>query len=345
MNFRIRFAFALVTLGAASPAAAGFYSGISGVTPGAIDNPIARSRFTTFENSVVSYDPAPGVGLNFRSPTTGLASLGELYSPVLNPNGTNVPFDKRYQPEAGTEPNPSHDGSRFSPFGGDVTSTSDSYGFIGIDRPGSITLGFSAAIYDGAGADFAVFENGFGFGGANSLFAELAFVEVSSNGRDFSRFSAVSLNTAPTAVSGAFQGYDMTNVYNLAGKHASNWGTPFDLAQLRGDALVTAGLLDLSSIRYVRLVDVVGSGPLVDASGAQIPGIARDSLGNPILDNWLTYDSAGFDYVGLPTGAVGVVYSVAVPEPASWLLSASGVAAVGLLASRARARASARRGA
>ncbi|WP_435020090.1 PEP-CTERM sorting domain-containing protein [Tundrisphaera sp. TA3] len=342
MNRPIGLLFVLLCLGLAGPASAGIYSGISGVTPGAIDNPIARSQLLAFESRVVSYDPAPGVGAGFRSPTTGLASLGELYSPVLNPNGTNVPFDRNYQPAVGTEPNSFHNGSAsFSPFGGDIRSTSDTYGFIGIDRPGSITLGFDTPITDGAGADFAVFENGFGFGGANSLLAELAYVEVSSNGTDFARFASISLNTAPTTVSGAFQGYDMTNVYNLAGKHASGWGTPFDLSQLGNDALVAAGLLDLSRISYVRLVDVVGSGPLFDPTGAAVQGIARDSLGNPILDNWVTYDSAGFDYLGLNVGAVGVIN--AVPEPGTWLLCSAGMAAVGLASRRVRTRSAAPR--
>ena len=330
-------ALALLAFVATTPAFAGPYSSILGVTPGAIDNPIARSQFTAFETSVVSYDPAPGVGANFRSPTTGVVSLGELYSPVVNPNASNVPFDKRYQPAVGTEPNPGHNGATLSPFGGDIHDTTDSYGFIGIDKPGSITLGFATAITDGAGADFAVFENGFGFGGPNSLFAELAYVEVSSDGINFARFQSISTNTAPTTSAGTFQGFDMTNVNNLAGKHAANWGTPFDLSQLSVDPLVSAGLLDLTSIHYVRLVDVVGSGPLFDASGGEIPGIARDSLGNPILDNWLTYDSAGFDYVGLNVGAVGVVHSAAVPEPASLALVALGAAGV-LIAARRKNR-------
>lgn len=326
---------ALALLLPASAATAETYSGPVGFTPGARDNPIARSQLRTFESSVVRFDPAPGVGPNFRSPTTGFASLGELYSPV--PRGSsNVPFDPRYQPQVGTEPSPFHDGSRVSPFGGDINDPNDSYGFIGIDKPGSITLGFNAPIFDGAGADFAVFENGFAFGGPTSLLAELAYVEVSSNGLDFARFASISTNTAPTTVSGAFQAYDATKIFNLAGKHAANWGTPFDLGELASDSLVAAGLLDLSAIRQVRLVDVVGSGPLLDVNGVAIPGIARDSLGNPILDNYLTYDSAGFDYVGLRTGAVGVLN--AVPEPSSWATGLVGLGLIGVVARRRRRR-------
>lgn len=323
----------------ASAAMAGPYSSYQGVTSGAPDNPIQRSQFTVFESSVVLYAPAPGVGSNFQNYTSSVASLGELYSPIPSPSGTNSPFDKRYQPQTGTEPSSLHQGSAVSPFGGNINDPADSYGFIGIDNPGSITLGFGGnVIYDGPGADFAVFENGFNFGGPTSLLAELAYVEVSSNGTDFARFDSISLNTAPTAISGTFQGYDMTNVYNLAGKHASNWGTPFDLNELATDPLVTGGLLDLSSIKFVRLVDVVGSGPLLDSSSNVIPGVARDSIGNPILDNWVTFDSAGFDYLGLQTKAVGVVHA-AVPEAGPLALALAGfTAALG-----ARWRQSARR--
>ncbi len=210
----------------ATPAIAGPYAGISGVTPGAPDNPIPRASFSTWETSVVNYSPAPGVGASWQNYTTGIASLGDLYSAVPSPTGTNTPFNKIYAPQTDTEPNSFHDGSAvFSPFDGNVNDPNDTYGFIGVDQPGSITLGFGAnKIVNGPGADFAVFENGFQFPSGNSLFAELAYVEVSSDGTDFARFPSISTNTAPTAVSGTFQGYDMTNVYNLAGKSAANWG-------------------------------------------------------------------------------------------------------------------------
>jgi hypothetical protein len=328
---------AVATVGSAGP-----YAGISGVTPGAPDNPIPRSAFTTFESSVVNYSPAPGVGAGFQNYQSGIASLGDLYSPVPSPTGSNTPFNKIYAPQTGTEPNSFHDGSAvFSPFDGNVNDPNDTYGFIGVDQPGSITLGFgNNKIVNGPGADFAVFENGFQFPSGNNLLAELAYVEVSSDGTDFARFPSVSLNTAATAVSGSFQGYDMTNVYDLAGKNAANWGTPFDLSELANNPLVTAGLLNLNDVRYVRLVDVVGSGQLFNASGNVIPGIARDSLGNPILDNWITYDSAGFDYLGLNVGSVGVVHSAPVPEPATLAIGITGFVTAALVRLRRRVRSS-----
>lgn len=310
----------------------GPYSGPSGVTTAAPDNPIARADIDVFENAVVDYSPAPGVGPGFGDFTTGFAPLGDLYSPLNAPNTSNFnngmisSFDRTQAPATNTKPSSFHAGSGTSTeFNGDVNDLNDTYGFIGIDAPGSITLGFEDGIRNGDGADFAVFENAFGFGGPTSLFAELAFVEVSSNGSDFARFDAISLNTAPTATAGSFQGYEVTNIYNLAGKHATNWGTPFDLQELTTHTLVTGGLLDLEDVQYVRLVDVVGSGQL-EFGGETVVG-ATDSLGNPILDSWVTFDSGGFDYLGLPTGSVGVIN--AVPEPVAILPALLAFASLG----------------
>ena len=61
--------------------------------------------------------------------------------------------------------------------------------------------------------------------------------------------------------------------------------------------------VNLDSIQFVKLVDIPGNGAYLD------------SLGNPILDNWLTTGSGGFDF-RLPAGlGVGVIH--AVPEPAT----------------------------
>ncbi|MDP0499687.1 MAG: PEP-CTERM sorting domain-containing protein [Verrucomicrobiota bacterium JB022] len=182
--------------------------------------------------------------------------------------------------------------------------------------PGSITLSFTQPIYNGAGADLAVFENGFAFGTPNGLFAEFGFVEVSSNGVDFVRFPSLSLNDAalPGGFGSAFSGFDVTNVYNLAGKHSAGFGTPFDFDDLAGDALVTSGLVDLDSISFVRIVDIPGDGSFVDSEG------------NPILDNWATTGSGGFDLA-----AIGAFYAsplAAVPEPETVTLFL-GLAALG----------------
>jgi hypothetical protein len=180
------------------------------------------------------------------------------------------------------------------------------------DQVGYLTVTFPTCVRNGSGADFAIFENGFAFGSPNGLFAELAYVEVSSNGVDFARFPSISTNAAPVTGSGAFAGFDMSNVYNLAGKHAGGFGTPFNLDDLLADPLVVGGAVNLASIQYVKLVDVPGNGAYLD------------SLGNPIRDNWLTTGSGGFDF-RLPAGqGVGVIN--AVPEPST--LALAGVAAL-----------------
>lgn len=167
--------------------------------------------------------------------------------------------------------------------------------FVSLGDGGWLTLGFEDAIFDGPGADFAIFENGFAAGGLAYL--ELGFVEVSSNGSDFFRFPAVSLTQTATQV-GSFGLLDATNLDNLAGKYVAGFGTPFDLAALDG----ISPLLDVDAVQFVRVVDVVGSiDPLYRTT---------DSLGNVVNDPWPTaFGSSGFDYE-----AVGVIHSV--PEPA-----------------------------
>ncbi|MCL4191589.1 MAG: PEP-CTERM sorting domain-containing protein [Thermoguttaceae bacterium] len=193
---------------------------------------------------------------------------------------------------------------------GDLDATQIANG----DSPGYLTVTFPNGIRNGAGADFAVFENGFQYGSPNGLFLELAYVDVSTNGVDFARFPSISTNTAPVAGSGAFAGYDTSNIYNLAGKHANGFGTPFNLDDLLNDRLVQSGAVNLDYIRYVRLFDIPGNGSFLD------------SLGNPILDNWLTTGAGGFDF-RLPAGqGIGVINS-AVPEPGTFAIFAIGAAA------------------
>lgn len=147
---------------------------------------------------------------------------------------------------------------------------------VSLGDGGAITLRFSPPIADGAGPDFAVFENGH-----SDTFLELAVVEVSSDGVSFHRFPAQSLTAASPQV-GTFGTLDPTNLKNLAGKFRAGFGTPFDLAE------ISAAGLDRRAVTHVRVRDVVGSVQ---------PGLGtRDAAGRLINDPWPTpFESGGFD--------------------------------------------------
>jgi hypothetical protein len=195
--------------------------------------------------------------------------------------------------------------------------------------PGSITLIFGdpcdaadgSSIRNGKGYDFAVFENGFASQVTTSLgsyegkmIAELAYVEVSSNGRDFARFPSISLTPGRT---GAYGTLETSDVHNLAGKHPNAngvcIGTPFDLGDLVGHLQVLSGAVDLNDIRYVRIVDVPGSGDFFDDAVAYVdpqtwPDWGRYPQNHPIYDAWPTWGSGGFDLE-----AVGVLHEQRYP--------------------------------
>lgn len=161
--------------------------------------------------------------------------------------------------------------------------------------PGEITLGFNVSISDKQGPDFAIFENALIDNTNGYVFAELAYVEVSSDGTNFARFPSIS--TATNLVS-PFGSITVNNVYNLSGKHVNggneSWGTPFDLSTLTCNSLVQSNIVDISDINYIRIIDIPGSGDFLD------------SIGNPIYDPWSTADfgSGGFDLE-----AVGIINS------------------------------------
>ena len=160
---------------------------------------------------------------------------------------------------------------------------------------GSVTLTFSPPIADGEGPDFAVFENGFATT-ATGLFAELAFVEVSSNGQDFTRFPAISCTQTLTQLTNGGT-LDPRDLHNLAGKHPAGYGTPFDLSEL-----TASPALDTSRITHIRITDVTGD--VKNGRGS------RDSLGQLINDPWPTnFQTSGFDL-----DAIGVMHQTpAVP--------------------------------
>ena len=176
--------------------------------------------------------------------------------------------------------------------------------------PGRITLSFDDPIYNGGGYDFVVFENGFEV--LDKCFCELGFVEVSSDGVYFARFPAVSLVPKPdNATQHQYYYFDISNVYNLAGKHPNlgGWmGTPFDLSEIADEPNVVSGLVDINNISYVRIVDIPGSGDFDDNAVKHTDPDSRPYYTNydanhPIYDAWLTWGSGGFDLE-----AIGVLY-------------------------------------
>ena len=165
-------------------------------------------------------------------------------------------------------------------------------GLVVLGNKGSITLTFAAPITDGAGSDFAVFENGFLQSSTSQLFfAELGYVEVSSNGTDFVRFDSASRGTSPI---GAFAFQDPRDLGGLAGKDPAGYGTPFDLTALRNESAVRNGTVDLSNITHVRIVDVVGA-----SDYPSIGDTSLDSFGRQIFDAHKTVGSGGFDLTGV----------------------------------------------
>jgi len=166
----------------------------------------------------------------------------------------------------------------------DATGPSDPL-ILSLGDSGSAVVSFDGSIYNGPGPDFAVFENSF-----SDSFLELAFVEVSSDGVNYFRFPATS-TTPDTSQIGAFDFSDATHLNNLAGKYRGQFGTPFDLQELSG-----ASSLDINNVRYVKLIDCVGSINPLYAS--------YDQFGNPINDPFPTpFPSSGFDL-----DAIGVLH-------------------------------------
>lgn len=156
---------------------------------------------------------------------------------------------------------------------------------VSLGDSGSITLSFAFPIQNGSGPDFAVFENSF-----DDLYLEFAFVEVSSDGQRFVRFPAISLS--PWGMQTGPFGYSNPElIHNLAGKYRQGYGTPFDLQDL-----VDSSGLNLDSIHFVRITDVIGTVDPVFAT--------HDSEGNPINEPYPTdFAAGGFDLDG-----VGVIH-------------------------------------
>ncbi len=181
-----------------------------------------------------------------------------------------------------SDPTFEYDGSVYASYGTDSVAVGKPNGqIVSLGDGGVALLEFNPPIANGESWDFAVFENAL-----NDVFLELAFVEVSSDGVNFFRFPAVSLT--PTDIQTAsFGNTNAEKINNLAGKYRAPYGTPFDLSELPDSPN-----LDKYNVRFVRLIDVVGS---------IHPDYATyDSQGNIVNDPWPTaFHSGGFDLDGV----------------------------------------------
>ena len=267
--------FSLGLLGCLSPSVLLAQSGIRTTPEETIsaDDP----RLIGFATEIVSYTPAAGLGAAVSDPSAALGA-----------------------PNAGSTGSPD-----FTPLG--LASLGDAA--VG-EAAGSIVVTFGQPIRNGVGGDFAVFENAFG---TESIFAELAFVSVSSDGIFFSQFQTTSLTTLPdeddstpplaTDLDAGF-GLEFANIpgrdfiSGFAGAEPTNFGTVFDLENLISDPLVVSGDVDLTNIQFIRLEDVPGDGRFADSSG------------RPIFDAFSPGNATG----GFDLDAIGIV---SVPEPAS----------------------------
>lgn len=157
---------------------------------------------------------------------------------------------------------------------------------VSLGDGGIAVVSFGYPICDKTGFDFAVFENSF-----DGHFLELAFVEVSSDSIHWFRFPAVSL-TPTTEQVGTFGTLDPTKIHNLAGKYTVMYGTPFDLADIENNQN-----LDKQNIRFVRIIDVVGTINPAYATYDALQNIVNDPYPTP-------FHTGGFDL-----DAVGVIHS------------------------------------
>jgi len=166
-------------------------------------------------------------------------------------------------------------------------SASGSFDVYSLGVQGDITLELGSRCFDGPGADLMVAENPILVAGTGGSFAELMYVEVSTDGNTFVRFPTRYLG--PDGPFPPFTGSPLGHFVGFAGvmpviSNTTTGGDPLDVVGAGGDAFdlvdlsdapeVLGGQVDLDDINFVRLVDV--------QAGADL-----DSLGNQVWDHGL----------------------------------------------------------
>ena len=196
---------------------------------------------------------------------------------------------------------------------------------------GDLTLGFATPITNGPGADLIVGENPFRLSSAWwQTFAEVMFVEVSSDGANFCRFP--SFYNGPAAQPGPFGTVTVGTYGNLAGQTpvlAMNpgadaqdvveaGGDSFDLDDLAAHPLVLSGAVDLLAITHVRLVDVV-SGVSLDDNGTAIfdPGAGSADVDHVTVIHEQGAVPTGNPRVDLSVQADGTM-TLRIEDPDGW---------------------------
>ena len=163
---------------------------------------------------------------------------------------------------------------------------------VSLGTNNTIIVGFDVTITNGEGYDFIVFENPFEIIGSDgAVFAELTYVEVSTDGINFARFPSISLTQEGgmifpenvenlAGVNPVFANVDQNDIDPFDPSVAG--GDPFDLDDLIDDPAVQSGLVDLNDITFIKLIDIYGDGSCLD------------SMGNPIYDP-TTFGDSGAD--------------------------------------------------
>lgn len=187
---------------------------------------------------------------------------------------------------------------------------------------GDLTLGFAVPITNGPGADFVVGENPFRLSSAWwESFAEVLFVEVSSDGVNFARFpnhfygdpvQPGPFGTVPVGVYSGLAGQTpvlSTDPSVDPRDVATAGGDAFDLEDLATHPMVVSGLVDLTAITAVRLVDVV-SGQSLDSDGNAIfdPGSGSADVDHVTVIHQQGQVAAGCPNIELTVQSDGVVW-------------------------------------